>query len=114
MEVPEDERAEQARARRLCDAGQMMTSKVRSAIEQARRAVARVKEIEREKVTWWVAARALLHVFACFDAFESHGRNLEPGVRISESVTCEIGLVGEYVLLIVRWPSCAPEKCRGP
>ena len=61
-----------------------------------------------------VASRARLHVFACFDVFESHGRNLEPGVRFSESVTCEIGLVGEYVLLIVRWPSCAPEKCRGP
>ena len=53
MEVPEDERAESARVRRLYDAGQMMTTKVRIAVEQARRAVVRVKEIEREKVTWW-------------------------------------------------------------
>ena len=53
MEVPEDERAESARLRRLHDAGQQMTTKVRNAVEQARRAVVRVKEIEREKVTWW-------------------------------------------------------------
>ena len=52
MEVPEDERAESARVRRLYDAGQQMTTKVRIAVEKARRAVVRVKEIGREKVTW--------------------------------------------------------------
>ena len=53
MEVPEDERAESARYRRLCVASARMTMKVRTAVEQARRAAARMKEIEREHVTWW-------------------------------------------------------------
>ena len=55
-EVPVDiaaEGAEVARLGRLKDAGRRMTAKVRMAVEQARRAVVRVKEIEREKVTWW-------------------------------------------------------------